>query len=63
MGGKLIVPNKPKVLIGGEMERPSLSLNVGGGMRTIERRKTYKESASSEKMAISQPVTLNMQQA
>lgn len=31
MGGKLIVLNKPKVLIGGEMERPSLSLNVGGG--------------------------------
>lgn len=62
MGGKLIVLNKPKVLIGGEMERPSLSLN-GGVMRTIERRKTHKEKASSEKMAISQPVTLNMQQA
>lgn len=30
MGGKLIVLNKPKVLIGGEMERPSLSLNAGG---------------------------------
>lgn len=30
MEGKLIVLNKPKVLIGGEMERPSLSPNVGG---------------------------------
>lgn len=31
MGGKLIVLNKPKVLIGGQkMERLSLSLNVGG---------------------------------